>query len=397
MVAAKRPFWMPLLPGYPHCCVTCLLQIKDFPGLESRTPIFELSLYLNEATNNAGEPQTTLRLLSKLCLEWNGTIGVVQQRINNKPAKSDKQIYQTTQKAFLRALKQILPNYYPFFAYYGAQRGRIEIPERLRPSNQEYNHPTSALVGALDSQSDFKELLKWFDIEEATELRANKGCRPEEFELSIALETVRNAIESIFANKYRNPYFNRDHKFVVEQENGMPLQVLQLSQGYQSMLALVMDFARRLAIGNSHLTFDSLLHSPIRQSLFDFNVSEFPENFRSPSLLAPGVMLIDEIDLNLHPSWQQRVIGDLMRTFPNTQFIVTTHSPQVLTTVPAKCLRLLQIETDTDTGKTQVRINLIKSETLGTASIDTLAKVMGTDPIPDSNFHYGQKPTQIPT
>jgi len=215
---------------------------------------------------------------------------------NWRPSAADRQqankIGQTSlsnyAKGILESFKTDSPELLPIFAYYGAQRGTIEIPERLRPSSQEYSQPTSALVGALDAQSDFKELLKWFDIEGATELRVNKGYKPEDFELSVVLETVRNAIESIFASKYKNPYFNKDHKFVVTQENGMPLQVSQLSQGYQSMLALAMDFARRLAIGNSHLTFDNLHQYPIQQCLFDFSVSEFPENFRSPSLLAPA-------------------------------------------------------------------------------------------------------------
>lgn len=277
-------------------------------------------------------------------------------------------------KGILESFKTVSPEQLPIFAYYGAQRGRIEIPERLRPTNQEYSYPTAALVGALDSQSDFKELLKWFDIEESTELRVNKGCRPEEFELSVALETVRSAIECIFANKYRNPYFNKDHKFVVEQENGMPLQVLQLSQGYQSMLALVMDFARRLAIGNSHLTFDELSKQPIQQNLFDV---ELPDNLCSPCILAPGVMLIDEIDLHLHPSWQQRVIADLMRTFPNTQFIVTTHSPQVLSTVHRDCIRLLGKNSNGQLVATKP-----VAESYGEMSGDVLEGVMLVNPMP---------------
>ena len=54
------------------------------------------------------------------------------------------------------------------------------------------------------------------------------------------------------------------------------------------------------------------------------------------------MVLIDEIDLHLHPHWQQRILGDLQRTFPNTQFIVTTHSPQVLTTVHQENIRILE-------------------------------------------------------
>ena len=72
------------------------------------------------------------------------------------------------------------------------------------------------------------------------------------------------------------------------------------------MLALVADLARRMAQGNPHL--DDPLESE-------------------------AVVLIDEVDLHLHPAWQQRVLTDLAKTFRKTQFIVSTHSPQVLTTV----------------------------------------------------------------
>ena len=54
-----------------------------------------------------------------------------------------------------------------------------------------------------------------------------------------------------------------------------------------------------------------------------------------------AVLIIDEVDLHLHPLWQQRVIPDLRRTFPNAQLILTTHSPQVATTVPSESLRVL--------------------------------------------------------
>lgn len=82
--------------------------------------------------------------------------------------------------------------------------------------------------------------------------------------------------------------------------------VSQLSDGYRAMLTLVIDFARRLVQANPQL--------------------EDP-------LSSEGVLFIDEIDLHLHPSWQQRIIGDLRKAFPNVQLIVTTHSPQVISSV----------------------------------------------------------------
>ena len=52
-------------------------------------------------------------------------------------------------------------------------------------------------------------------------------------------------------------------------------------------------------------------------------------------------VLIDEVDMHLHPEWQQVILRYLQEAFPNLQFIVTTHSPQVLTTVPSECIRVI--------------------------------------------------------
>ncbi len=245
----------------------------------------------------------------------------------------------------LESLKSETPDLLPVFAYFGARRGWLEVPERLWETKVDYSQPTSALFGALDSLSNFKEMLKWFDAEEAAELRANKNCSKKDYKESISLEVVKSTVSSILGGTYKNPHFNYRHKFVVEgPEAPGVLQVTQLSQGYQSMMALGMDFARRLALGNAHLyglgaDFD---WSFADDYLRDWN----PEHFdnlppRGPSW-APAVMLVDEIDLHLHPSWQQRVLQDLMRAFPGTQFIVTSHSPQVISTVPMECIRIIK-------------------------------------------------------
>lgn len=287
------------------------------------------------------------------------------------------------------SFKSQSPEILPVFAYYGAQRGYIEIPQRLRPSNHNYAHPPSALLDALDARSDFRGMLQWFDLEESAELRENKGARPEEFNESIALSSVRTAIEQVLGGDYSNPHFNREHKFVVEAREGpSPLQVSQLSQGYQSMLALAMDFARRLATGNAHL--DHLLNPASDESnlaatsIFDelrelnpqwFGESSFDHDtpsFEALPLLSPGIMLIDEIDLHLHPSWQQRVLNDLLRAFPMTQFIVTTHSPQVLSTVRRENIRILS-----DNGSSQPL-----GRTYGEPSGDVMHSVMDVDPQP---------------
>lgn len=205
----------------------------------------------------------------------------------------------------------------PVFAYYDAGRASRENIERLRNSKINYAYPTAALMNSLtinQEKDSLREALEWFDKEEATELRREK----ESGDSYSNLQNVRLAIATILGEDYTNPRFNSKHKFVLTKKlagGDTELSVLQLSQGYQSMLTLAMDFSRRLSIANEHL--------------------------KEKALAVPSIMLIDEVDLHLHPSWQQKVLGDLMRTFPETQFIVTTHSPQVLTTVPSKCIRII--------------------------------------------------------
>jgi predicted ATP-binding protein involved in virulence len=267
----------------------------------------------------------------------------------------------------------------PVVAYYGANRGTFEIPERIRETKVAYDFPTAAFVGALNPQTDFKEILKWFDAAEAAELRAfrdfGQSGDPEVGpEPNPALDCVRGTLSILLGNKYSNPRLNERRKLVVDSNpDSLPqcpdqgdlfprspvLQVSQLSQGYQSMLALGMDFARRMATANPGFDpFEQLpdstftCHPAIRSFMGQYPPSNINDNVGEPCW-APAIMLIDEIDLHLHPSWQQRVLPDLMRAFPATQFIVTTHSPQVLTTVKRENIRMLA---KTPSGKWQARM-----------------------------------------
>jgi predicted ATP-binding protein involved in virulence len=285
--------------------------------------------------------------------------------------------------------KTTQPKLTPVFSYYGASRGSIKVPERLRDAKLNYDHPTAALYDCLDPTSDFREMLEWFDLEESSELRDNKGVVDDDFAPFDTLEAVRAAVVGLL-NDYGNPHFNSKHKFMLTREtDGAPMLVEQLSQGYQSMLAMAMDFARRLAIANPHLKFDADGHAT--NQIFEAYTGlvnwpgaaiEDPLQATLP-MSAPAIMLVDEIDLHLHPSWQQRVLQDLMRTFPLTQFIVTTHSPQVLTSADAACIRRLQQAHDADTGKAETQVLTVHQQTRGVTSADVLATIMGVDPIPD--------------
>lgn len=94
------------------------------------------------------------------------------------------------------------------------------------------------------------------------------------------------------------------------------MKVSQLSDGIKNMLGMVADIAYRCALLNSHLGTQAAEETT-------------------------GVVMIDEVDMHLHPQWQQTVLSSLTQAFPRLQFIVTTHSPQVLTTAPAECIRVI--------------------------------------------------------
>ena len=105
----------------------------------------------------------------------------------------------------------------------------------------------------------------------------------------------------------------------------MRIPLSQLSDGYKGVISLVADIAYRMATLNPQLGMDILEK-------------------------VDGVVLIDEVDLHLHPAWQQKVLNNLTDIFPNVQFIVTTHAPSVINSVKKENIRMLSdgevVETD---------------------------------------------------
>jgi len=236
----------------------------------------------------------------------------------------------------------------PLAVYYAVNRGDIEIPERLRKrvdgerDQRTGTHESSLLKGA----ADFRAFLEWFKEHEDVE-NSERRDKPS-FE-DQQLSAVRRAIERLLPG-FRDPRVRRSPLRLVVNKDGQDLAINQLSDGERGLFALAGDLARRLA--DAHPS----LGDPLQGS---------------------GVVLIDEVDLHLHPGWQQRVIDDLRRTFPGCQFIVTTHSPHVLSTVPADAIRLLSSHDG------MVHVSTPDWQTRGVESAAVLAAVMGVDPVPN--------------
>lgn len=336
---------------------------------------------LRDAERKPGQPS---KMVDYTRIELTATTGLCWDVQRSKPGvQAPEKTGQTDLKRFcsqkLHGIEGGDSPMLPVFAYYGTGRGNIGIPERLRAPLANYDYPTAALFEALEAHGDFKEAVKWFASEEASELRLNKGRRMEEFSFSPALEAVRASIDSVLGDAYKNPHFDKKNKFVLETTDGsQQLQVMQLSMGYQSMLALAMDFARRLAVGNPHLYYSDSPASEYAEEVREFGAFYNQAEERLHGFgYTPSIMMIDEIDLHLHPAWQQRALDDLMATFPNTQFIVTTHSPQVLSAVRNESIRSLTF--NEDGGIVAITP---PQQTRGVENAEVLARVMRVNPTP---------------
>ena len=131
-------------------------------------------------------------------------------------------------------------------------------------------------------------------------------------------KAVQQAIDACLESTgFHDLYYNFELGcFVINHPDVGEMIVDDLSDGFRSILSMVADLAYRMVRLNPQLGEQAVVQTP-------------------------GVVLIDEIDMHLHPLWQQTVLLDMQRAFPEVQFIVTTHSPQVLSSVPAASVRVL--------------------------------------------------------
>ena len=242
------------------------------------------------------------------------------------------------------------PRDLPILAFYTTDRAVADHPQRR---GQPRKFPRfEVLEGALSPRTDFRALFTWFYGKEHEEASEQKRRRDFAYRLP-ELEAVRRAIASMVPGVSEPMVAHRPLRFVVlgatDDDEPEELALDQLGGGSRIMLALAADLARRMAQGNPHL---------------------------DDPLQSDAVVLIDEVELHLHPSWQQRVLPDLTRTFPNAQFLVSTHSPQVLTTVEAE--RITQLEREDD-GIVALPVGV---STAGARASDALQQVMGVDERP---------------
>lgn len=247
----------------------------------------------------------------------------------------------------------------PIFVYYPVSRAVLDIPLRIRASP--YEGTLKAWDGALTGTTNFKHFFEWFRDEEDYE---NKERISNQNYRSNQLEAVRMALAT-FLPEFGDFSVQRKPLRMTANKHGQEIRIEQLSDGEKCLIALVADLARRLIIANS-----PFLITTSRGSKF--------------FLEGEGVVLIDEVDLHLHPGWQRMVLPKLTATFPNCQFIVSTHSPQILGEVDASQIRILTQDENNDIHYS------IPQQAKGLTSNEVLDELMNTsDDLPTLSRNAG--------
>ena len=186
----------------------------------------------------------------------------------------------------------------PLAVLYSTNRA---VPSERVPSRSAAAGGVSAAYsGALSDRRELRigEFESWMRVQEAL-----SSERPAAKRVLTAFETALTRFLPDYRN-FRVGGAGQRGRLLLIDRGDVTLPIQTLSDGERGVLALVLDLTRRLAQANPEMD--------------------------DPAAEAGAVVLIDEIELHLHPSWQRRIVGNLEETFPKCQFIATTHSPQAI-------------------------------------------------------------------
>ena len=233
------------------------------------------------------------------------------------------------------------PHDEPLFVYYRQDRNfHTKGGSRQQYINSQEQIRQHSLLPDLRAISDLNVWMDKLDAQEARRHRdMEKGYRDPR------LEAIRSLIREI--EEFERIGFDADrenHGLYIDKSDGTRVYVDQLSSGERVYLILLIDLARRLQIimPNKHIG----------------NI--------------PGIILIDEVELNLHPDWQRKIIPALTDVFRSCQFIVTTHSPQVVGELAGDNIIILSRD-----DEMSAKWSRFREDTYGRDSNELLVKVLG--------------------
>lgn len=213
---------------------------------------------------------------------------------------------------------------------------------------------TAGYEDCLSVFSTYVQLQEWMRKATLASIQQTQQAGYEHSNLAPRLLGIKQAVNEVMAEEgWTDFHYSLTFEALsMSHPDHAALPLSLLSDGVRAMITLVADLASRCARLNGHL------------------------KERAPKETS-GIVLIDEVDLHLHPAWQQRVISSLRKAFPKIQFIVSTHSPQVLSTVTRESIRMVFQDVH---GRWQAVSP--SHEVKGVESNIALNDIMGVNPIP---------------
>lgn len=209
----------------------------------------------------------------------------------------------------------------PVVAYYGA--GRAWLPSRDRRQKGKKSDVSARRWGAFydcfEERIRLNDLQNWFR-REALAFVGRGSWRP-------GYNVVKRAVLRCLPDA-EDLWYDPDRAEIVLSLDGQNQPFRNLSAGQRTMVSLVADIAIKAVMQNAHL---------IPENQLDDSDRSLPAVLQQ----TPGLVLIDELDVHLHPKWQRRVVRDLKETFPEVQFVCTSHSPFIIQSLEAGELRTL--------------------------------------------------------
>lgn len=206
----------------------------------------------------------------------------------------------------------------PVVVYYGTQRlWMAAVPTR----DGKLGSRLQGYEGCLTSGASYARFEAWMAWRTEVSLQRladliKAGGPPKEVPRSPELEAIEQVVLGCVEGAKRFFYDINHQELRLELDAGELVPFSQLSDGYRNLVAMVADITWRASQLNPHYGADAARR-------------------------ATGVVLIDELELHLHPAWQRRVIDDLLAAFPNLQIVATTHSPQVIASARPEHMWLL--------------------------------------------------------
>lgn len=293
-------------------------------------------------------------------IQWSRKLNRLGGRTTVSEAKEASKISKCIQESIKSNVDAVLP----LLAYYGT--GRLWVHKRGMsgmPSVFEKRFSrANGYIDCLDSATNEKLMLGWFRHMTMVGLQYEQQI-PELVAVCQALSTCLRDLSPDYSD-VTVTYSLRQNALVLttvdKSGERAELPFDRLSDGYRGVLSLFADIAYRMAVLNP-------------------NSKEI--------LSTPGIVLIDEVDLHLHPKWQSRILGDLLRIFPNLQFIVSTHAPKVIASARASQVRRLERIDATQHGPAD-RILMLERDLLGQSYLD------GAYPSEWAHFFCGIEPAR---